>query len=141
MKNRRVAALAVLSVAGVVFSGCLSGVKFFSETCAFNESCPYFFGYPACYFGFALFLSMAIMLIAYRFSVVGLAGALRALVAVSGVGVLFAGYFTLLETPVLFKEGIYAYVLGLPTCAYGLLVFAAIFVIALLALRSAPAAE
>ena len=45
-----------LGLAGILFSGYLSAIKFFSATCAFNEPCPYFLGYPACYFGFGMFL-------------------------------------------------------------------------------------
>ena len=50
----------ILSLLGVLFSGYLSGIKFFTSTCAFNESCPIFLGLPACYFGFALFLILFI---------------------------------------------------------------------------------
>jgi hypothetical protein len=47
-----------LALAGLLFSGYLSTVKFFSDTCAFNESCPLFLGYPACFYGFAMYLIM-----------------------------------------------------------------------------------
>jgi len=115
---------------GLLFSGYLSGIKFFNEVCAFNESCPYFFGYPACYFGFGMYLVMFIFLIAAR---MGKASAtmLQGVLSVSFLGILFAGYFTVKELATLFDRGFSEYVLGLPTCAYGLVVFVAIFAVAM----------
>lgn len=49
--------------------------------------------------------------------------------AVSFLGILFAGYFTLQELPILFAEGFGAYMLGLPTCALGLIFYIIIFII------------
>jgi hypothetical protein len=48
--------LLALASAGLLFSGYLSAVNLFSGTCAFNETCPYFLGYPACWYGFAMYL-------------------------------------------------------------------------------------
>lgn len=125
-------AILLLSIAGLAFSGYLSGVKFFSKTCAFNESCPYFLGYPACYFGFVMYVILAIL----AFMLVrGRADAhkvLNGIILVSGVGILFAGYFTVGELPTLFRDGFSAYFFGLPTCALGLIFYIAIFVIALM---------
>src|ERR1019366_10609833 len=50
--------LFILASAGLLFSGYLSAVNLFSHTCAFNESCPFFLGYPACFYGFAMYLVM-----------------------------------------------------------------------------------
>ena len=60
--TERVRLLLALSIAGLLFSGYLSSYRFFSDTCAFNEPCPYFLGYPACYYGFAMFLIMTLVL-------------------------------------------------------------------------------
>lgn len=117
-----------LSLAGLAFSGYLSSVKFFSGTCAFGESCPYFLGYPACYFGFMMYcvLTALSLLIVLR-------GKSRSLIDgmfwVASLGILFAGYFTLYEIPVLFSEGLRAYMLGLPTCALGLIFYTAIAIV------------
>lgn len=132
--------LLALSVAGLLFSGYLSSMRFFSDTCAFNEPCPYFLGYPACYFGFVMFFIMTAAIIAHYAGAAG-GRVLRAVLTISGAGILFAGYFTLGELPRIFSDGISAYVLGLPTCAYGLIVYLAIFVIALLARRTRTTVE
>ncbi len=127
--------LFALSIAGLLFAGYLSGVKLFSEVCALNEPCPYFLGYPACYYGFAMYAVMTILLTQYFWGALTRSMALNALKVVSGAGILFSGYFTLQELPRLFAEGFSSYVLGLPTCAYGLLVYIAIFSIAFAAHR------
>ncbi|MFM2383446.1 MAG: hypothetical protein RIQ72_18 [Candidatus Parcubacteria bacterium] len=117
----------ILSIAGLLFSGFLSAVKFFSNTCALGETCPIFLGLPACYFGFAMYLALAILSV---FFVTRKSARIRmALIAVSGLGIFFAGYFTGKELPKLFAEGIGSFVLGLPTCAWGLLFYVAIFVL------------
>ncbi|MEK7576242.1 MAG: hypothetical protein AAB482_00970 [Patescibacteria group bacterium] len=120
-----------LSLAGLAFSGYLSGVKFFSGTCALNESCPYFLGYPACYYGFAMYLALTIFAGLYLQSRINEKSALRALASISFMGILFAGYFTIGELPLLFSKGLSAYVLGLPICALGLIFYIAIFALSL----------
>lgn len=136
MSNRRFYLLGALVVAGLCFSGYLSGVKFFTTACALKEQCPYFLGYPACYYGFAMYVVMAIFFVQFLMGSVSSRALLIALRAVSGVGILFAGFFTFQELPKLFTEGIASYVLGLPSCAYGLLVYTAIFGISWLAART-----
>lgn len=131
----RLRLLFVLSIAGLLFSGYLSGVKFFSEACALNEQCPYFLGYPVCYYGFAMYAIMTILLTQHFWGALTRSLVLTALSIVSGLGIIFSGYFTYQELPKLAAEGLAAYALGLPTCAYGLLVYIAIFVIALAANR------
>lgn len=118
--------LLALSLAGVAFSGYQSAVKFFSQTCALNE-CPYFLGSPACYFGFGLFLVLAVLAVCAVWVRPESPLVVWAVLVVSALGVLFAGWFTILELPVLFARGFGAYVLGLPTCAWGLLMFAGAF--------------
>ena len=127
--------LLALAVAGLLFSGYLSSIRFFSSTCAFNEPCPYFLGYPACYYGFAMFLIMTIALKLNFIGSIARDRALRIVLWVSGIGTIFAGSFTFGELPRLFANGISSYMLGLPTCAYGLIVYIAIFTIALIARR------
>src|SRR5690242_5011985 len=45
----------ILGAAGTAFAGYLSVTRMTSGVCAFNELCPFFLGYPACYTGFVLF--------------------------------------------------------------------------------------
>lgn len=118
-----------LGLAGVLFAGYLSSVKFFSETCAFGESCPYFWGYPACYYGLVMFLTITAMPILWHFRKIKEKTADITVLVVSFLGILFAGYFTLQELPILFTKGFGAYLLGLPTCALGLIFYVIIFII------------
>lgn len=141
MKDRRLVLLAVLIASGLAFSGYLSGTKFFTATCAFNEGCPYFLDYPACYFGFGMFIIMAILTIQYKFGGIMRNMLLGMLLAISGLGMLFAGYFTMDEIPAIFTEGVGAFMLGLPTCAYGLIVYIAIATISALTLAQRPRHE
>lgn len=130
-KDKKIVSLFILSIAGLLFSGYLSGVKFFTSTCVFNESCPYFLGYPACYFGFALFLLITIFSSLLLFSRIEKRKGLQGVGIISFLGILFAGYFTLGELPLLFADGFKAYVFGLPTCALGFLFFVVIFVLSI----------
>lgn len=127
-----------LTTAGVLFSGYMSSVRFFSDQCAFDEPCPYFLGYPACYYGFGLFLTMFIA------SVFGLAGGLRTSTArevrrvASGAGILFAGYMASQEIT---RHAASGGSLGLPTCVYGLVFFVAIFGVSFMNPSSAATAR
>jgi hypothetical protein len=62
--------------------------------------------------------------------------ALASLIAVGVLGIVFAGKYTIDELPLLFDQGLGAYLLGLPTCAYGLVFYVAITVLALKARRA-----
>lgn len=117
--------LFALSTAGVLFSGYLSAVKLFSGVCAFNESCPYFLGYPACWYGFGMFSVLFLLSSLILSSRIRVMPALHSMILVSGIGILFAGHFVLDEIwPLSFDS-----VLGLPTCVYGLVFYAAVFVV------------
>ena len=126
----------LLAAGGTLFAGYLSGVKLFTGTCAFGESCPYFLGYPSCWYGFGMFLAMTIV------SALGLAGRIpapraaktNALIALAGT--LFAGYFVVdevvrwLAAPAATRYG-----LVLPTCVYGLVFYVIILVLSVRAAR------
>ena len=116
------------SIAGVLFSGYMSGVKFFSSTCAFGETCPLLFGMPACYFGFAMFCLLfisSVLLALGKWKVESLAKALH---GVSLAGTIFAGYFSIGEIPLFWQSGFRAYFFGLPTCVMGCIFFVIIFI-------------
>lgn len=120
--------LFVLSLSGVLFSGYLSFVKFFTKNCALSEPCPLFFGFPACYFGFGLFLGLFLLSLSLFVREVVVKDRSSIIAFVSFLGVLFASWFTLGEIPNLLSGNI-RYSLGLPTCAYGLVFFLIIFVL------------
>lgn len=125
-----------LSLAGVLFAGYLSGVKFFSGGCALNEPCPYFLGYPACYFGLGMYLAMfATSFVAHNKKIRSLQP-VKIILVISLLGILFAGYFVVQEALDVVARGTFTlYGLGLPTCAYGLIFYIIIFAISLKTLR------
>ena len=120
-----------LGLAGLLFSGYLSFTKFFTSTCAFNEPCPYFLGYPACYFGFGMFLVIFLSSI-YGYSKNTTEKIVNKIITtVSFLGILFAGYFTIPEISKLLGGIPTGYSLGLPTCAYGLVFYIIIFIVSI----------
>lgn len=130
-----------LTLAGTLFSGYLSGVKLFSGTCAFKEGCPIFLGQPACYYGFAMFVTMfAATLIALVRKASG-RWPLKLNLAVSVLGMVFSGYFAVSEIAVWFKPGQFRlYGLGLSTCVYGFIFYIIIFVFTVVSLKQGAAA-
>jgi hypothetical protein len=112
-------ALAV-SATGTAFSGYLSAKRLLSGMCAFDESCPFFLGHPACYYGFALFA--ALFLVAVVASLTKTRRAWPALLnaALATAGIVFASSMTALDI----RSGAH-HPLLLPTCAWGLVFFAA----------------
>jgi hypothetical protein len=120
-----------LSWAGVAFAGYLTFSKIITGTCAFGETCPTFLGYPTCWYGLGMYLILAAM---STLLALGKCEPKRLLSGISGVGILgilFAGYYTMGEIGVLFSDGIAAFALGLPTCAWGLIVYIIITALAL----------
>ena len=126
------------SFAGLLFAGYLSFYKFFTKTCALNESCPTFLGQPACYFGFVMYLALFLLSLGLVSKKLSEKMALLGLLIISFLGILFAGNFTLRELPLLFEKGLGAYMLGLPTCALGLIFYVLIFSLSLFAKTRKP---
>lgn len=124
--------LFLFSLGGLLFSGYLSYQKFVYDVCALNE-CPRFLGYPACYYGFFMYLTLFVGAFLHVFLQ---KQTLKVIQSVSALGILFSGYFTALETPTLFAKGLSAYVMGLPSCAYGLIFYVAIFSLSTMLKRS-----
>ena len=124
MVNRYTYLLYALSLSGFLFSGYLSGIKFFTNSCEFGETCPSFLGYPACYFGFVLF---SILFINSCFLVFKKTLTINVSMITSVVGVLFAGRFVLLEIIHYANSGFVWSALGFPTCTYGFIFFVLIF--------------
>jgi hypothetical protein len=116
-----------LGAAGTAFAGYLSAVRMRSGMCAFDESCPFFLGRPACYFGFALFAGIFVVATAATLLRVRTAWSVVANLVLSSLGVAFATLMTAREV------GAHtAYKLGLPTCVYGSVFFAAVLVASVL---------
>jgi len=127
MNNSRNRLVLSIGVAGLLFAGYLSGTKLLTETCAFNESCPYFLGFPACYFGFVMYAVITVYATLRVLRKIDSTKANSVILFTAALGILFSGYFTFGELPLLFSKGISAYFLGLPTCALGLIFYIIIF--------------
>lgn len=126
--------LFIVTLAGTLFSGYLSAVKLFSNSCAFGETCPYFLGFPACWYGFVLFLfSFANICIALAKPPRARKAVITTLVAALA-GVLFSGQFVVEEIVNSTVTG----ALGLSTCAYGLVFFVLVLIVAVMFLREKP---
>ena len=128
MKQSKLWVLFYLTLVGSLFSGYLSATKLITKTCAFNESCPYFIGYPACWYGFGMFFIMLIAVVFGLRRVISEYAVRMTLTIVSSLGILFAGYLLVPEINRLLEPGNLGYTLGLPTCAYGLVFFIIIFI-------------
>lgn len=122
--------LVLLGFAGLAFAGYTSASKILLGRCAFNETCPYFLGYPACFYGFAMYALMTLFAILLTSRAIRPYRALAVITGISLAGIVFAGYFAMEELPTFFKLGFRAYMLGLPTCVLGLLFYIAIFFVA-----------
>jgi hypothetical protein len=79
------------SFAGFLFSGYLTAVKLFSGACAFNETCPIVLGYPACWYGFALYVTLLTLSVLLAIRRIAFGKGIVAVATVSFIGVLFAG--------------------------------------------------
>jgi hypothetical protein len=122
--------LLLFVIAGTLFSGYLATSKFFFGSCPFDSSCPYFLGYPACLYGFGMYLTLltCTILLFFRKNRNRIKTLLTWLFIVSGVGVIFGGYFSIKE--LLYPDCPYdicIYILGIPSCVYGWLDFILIF--------------
>lgn len=127
-----------LALLGALFAGYLSFYKLATGECALSEPCPIFLGYPACWYGFGMFLAMLAL------SALALAkpavwpGARRTILGVSLLGILFAGQYVGPEVSAWIWGGA-RYSLVLPSCAYGLIFYVAILVVAFRAKPANPA--
>jgi hypothetical protein len=115
--------LYAVTLSGTLFSGYLSGVKFFNKECAFGETCPLFFGMPACYVGFLLFLTLFILSTILVFKKNSQSSVSKSLTVVAFLGFLFSGYYVLQEVAQSFTTNFDWSFLGLSTCAYGFVFF------------------
>lgn len=131
---KRLKIISALALAGTLFAGYLSGFKLATGQCALNEPCPLFLGYPACWYGFGLFILMFII------SAIAIAGkissrkAILSISVISVIGIIFAGSFVWSDVTIWIQSG-QKYALILPSCVYGLIFYIAIFWISFIELR------
>jgi uncharacterized membrane protein len=121
--------VSIISFIGVLFSGYLSFGTVISGVCPLNGECPFFLGYPACYFGLAMFLMILIASLMSFLPKQNKDNLIKAILAISFMGILFSGYFSLIE--ILNPRN---YSLILPTCVYALIMYILVFIIPLLGL-------
>lgn len=135
MIKKRIDQIMILAIAGVLFSGYLSAVKFFSQTCAIDTGCSYFLGYPTCYYGFVFFVLILLAALANKFCSWGgktmATARLHALRTFAGIGIIFSLYFSAIEIWRMISERMVYGVLIMPTCFYGLIVYVWVFVLAM----------
>jgi len=114
--------LFLISLAGTLFAGYLTGTKLISGVCALNETCPVLFGQPACLFGFLIYLTLLILSIFILFLNKNKTIKYFLLFAtiVAGIGILFSIYASYLDF--LSFTG-FEYALILPSCIYGFFMF------------------
>ena len=122
-----------LALAGTLFAGYIMVHRLILKECPFNEECPYFLGLPACEYGFAMFLAMCAVAGLALLGTLAPVTAKIAILCVSVLGTLFAGYFVVAEIAEWMHSGAKRYGLVFPTCAYGL-----VFYILLLVLSAVP---
>lgn len=115
----------LLALSGALFSGYLSAIKFFSQGCALTVPCPLFLGHPACYYGFAMFVVLAVLAFLWA-----MGKPVRPwLIGVSALGTAFAAYFTRLEWSAVVALFTHFSVLAIPSCVAGLLVYVCVLFI------------
>lgn len=130
MTTRRAArAILALAAAGAAFAGYLSFYRLATGTCALSEPCPFFLGYPACWYGFGMFLALLALAAVASAKPGAWAAARRAVLAIAAVGIVFAGQYVVPEVGAWLWGGA-RYSLGLPSCAYGLVFYVAVFAVA-----------
>jgi uncharacterized membrane protein len=114
-------------MAGILFAGYLTFNNLVKGVCSFGEACPYLWGYPACVYGLILFtilfLTILTLLLRDEDKLTK-----HLFLYTSILGVLYAGYFAYQDVfnPLCGNHCVYQ--MGLPTCVYGFIVFAAVFV-------------
>ena len=133
--NRSIA----LSLGGTLFAGYLSGVKLLTRGCAFDEPCPYFLGFPACYYGLAMFAALLVLSLLGRAGKLEERKATKGILAVAALGAVFAGRYVVEEAAGWIDAGrVELYGFGLPTCAYGLAFYVALLALAAAFLKKKP---
>ena len=128
--------LLALATAGTVFSGTMSAFRFVEDHCPLDEPCPFFLGYPACYYGFAMFLGIFGSALAYVNA--SSREPVRRHLILATLGTLFSLNFALEEVA---SGHIFNSHLGLNTCIWGFIFFSALFCVAYFQWKDVSKAE
>jgi uncharacterized membrane protein len=125
--NKNIKIIFIFSLIGTLFSGYLTFSKLFTGSCPLTEGCPYFLGYPACYYGFILFTLLLILsILLFKKENINL---MKKIYYISLIGILFSLYSSIKE--LLYPNclnGICNYSFLIPTCIYGLIMYVLIFI-------------
>ena len=118
MENSIALLLWMLVWLGFLFSGYMSYEKYFESICL--EPCPIFLGFPACYFGFAGFLTMLLLLLLNRPK--------KQLFLVASTGSLFAFYFAV-EEMMHQETGLFGHRFYISICTIGWFIYSCIAIV------------
>ncbi len=124
MTNRTLPILLV-SLAGFLFAGYLTFTKVVSGTCPLTEGCPYLFGLPTCVYGAFFFGVLLIASLIHYFQKT--TPHIKVIQWVSVAGILFSGFYAVNE--ILYPSCVIkpcTYSLLIPSCVYGLTMYAII---------------
>lgn len=121
----------VLALGGVLFAGYLTIVQIATGACALNEPCPYFLGYPACWYGLVMFLSIFVFNLIALLSRISFKTSLIFITIISFAGILFSGWLSWGEISSWLNNA-RTYAMILPTCVYGLIFYMAIFILSVI---------
>ncbi len=125
----------ILALAGLLLSGYLSYLNLWGAGCSkFFISCGgskavHIFGQPTCVYGFFMYLAVFILAIVALFKE-SARSVMKTLLGFAILGTAFSGFLTFYELVVLKIE-----FSGLPACAYGLILYVGILIVAMLALK------
>jgi hypothetical protein len=120
----------IISLIGALFSGYLTIGQLINGVCPIGGGCPFLGGYPVCIYGFIMFIILFLTSLISYFKKDDVVDK-RVLKFVSLFGVLFSLYFSIKEIFFTSYPANYHWPLLLPTCVYGLVMYALIFVVAL----------
>ncbi|MFH0970445.1 MAG: hypothetical protein V1776_03220 [Candidatus Diapherotrites archaeon] len=123
MESKKI--ILLLSLAGVLFSGWLTYGKLIEGACPLTEGCSYLLGWPICAYGLLMFGILFIVSLMEQFT--HTKQNVKIIRYVSIFGVLFSGGYTLNElmNPSCLLPPC-TYSLIVPTCIYGLVMYALI---------------
>jgi len=129
--------LVTLTLLGTLFSGYLTFTKMFGGYCPIQEGCPVLWGNPVCAYGFIMFLILFLSSIVFYYKEDLFNNLVIA--KVSFIGVLFSLYYAVVELFYTTCAGPCKYSMGLPTCVYGLVMYAIVFIIIMRHKKITPA--
>jgi hypothetical protein len=130
-KDKGAKILVLFSLIGVLFSGFLTFTKLLLGACPLKEPCPYFLGYPACFYGFIMFLILFVASLLLAFNKYDKGKLLKVLSYVSLIGIIFSLYSTYAEMAYPLCLGGCEYSMLLPTCVYGFIFYLIVFAVSL----------